>query len=73
MTAMEAAVIIIALQGLVVALLIFVIRGFRAYTRAVVEAQRQNAATHRSTEVLYQQSIKILEYATSLMKEPAGI
>jgi len=66
MSTQAMSVLIILLQGVIVALLLVVVRRFGVWTRTVVEA-------HRSNVVFYRQAIKILEYAEELLKqEPAA-
>ncbi len=59
---MGAAIVTIVLQGIIVALLLYFNRTFGAYTKALRKAQESNA-------VLYQQAVKILEHAETLMRE----
>ena len=59
---MWAAVVIIIAQGCIIALMLMLVRTFGAYTTALLNAQRSNT-------VLYQQSIKVLEHAETLLRE----
>ena len=59
---MVAAAIIIVVQGGIIALMLLLVRTFGAYTKALVRA-------HESNTVLYQQSVKVLEHAETLLRE----
>ena len=59
---MWAAAIIIVAQGCIIALMLVLVRTFGAYTKALV-------AAHQSNTVLYQQTVKILDYANTLLRE----
>ena len=60
-----AAVLIIVCQVIIMGMLAWYIRTFGAYADAVLKA-------HQSNAVLYQQSLKVLEYANELLAKEAA-